>query len=80
MGEFWAGMGDVRIDLVQCLRKRTGREAIFPAGIGLNMVLPGLEIECTNCKKAIPFADIRVGPPTEQFGTLSYLCENCCLS
>ena len=80
VGEFWAGLGDIRIDLVQCLRKQTKCEEIFPAGLGLHMVLPGLEIECTNCGKAIAFADIRVGPPTEQFGNLSYLCEDCCLA
>jgi len=79
VGEFWAGIGDIRIDLVQCLRERTNRKEILPAGIGLNMLLPRLEIECTNCKKAISFADVRVGPPTEQFGELSYLCEHCCL-
>ena len=79
VGEFWAGLGDVRIDLIQCLRLRTGRTEIFPAGIGLNVHLPKLEIECTNCKRTVPFAKARVGPPTEQFGNLSYLCEHCCL-
>ena len=74
-----AGIGDVRIDLVQCLRERTERKEIFPSGIGLNMHLSELEIECNNCKKTIPFADVSVGPPTEHFGNLSYRCEHCCL-
>ncbi len=80
VGEFWAGIGDIRIDLVQCLRERTGRKEILPAGIGLNVLLPKLEIECTNCKEAVPLGKLRVGPPTEQFGNLSYLCERCCLN
>ncbi|MCK4785749.1 MAG: tetratricopeptide repeat protein, partial [Desulfobacteraceae bacterium] len=79
VGEFWAGIGDVRIDLVQCLRERTGRKEILPAGIGLNVLLPSLDYACTNCKKAVPFANVHVGPPTQQFGNLSYLCRHCYL-
>ncbi|HEG43211.1 MAG TPA: tetratricopeptide repeat protein [Phycisphaerales bacterium] len=79
VGEFWGGIGDYRIDLVQCLRERTGCNEILPAGIGLNVRLPSLEVECTNCGLAISCVKPHVGPPTEQFGNLSYLCDRCYL-
>jgi tetratricopeptide (TPR) repeat protein/ribonuclease BN (tRNA processing enzyme) len=77
IGEFWAGFTDLRISLVKGLRQRSGVPAILPAGLAMHLRLPSLEIECTECKKPRPFSEIKVAPPTDSFGSLSYLCPNC---
>lgn len=77
IGEFWAGFTDLRISLVKGLRQRSGVTAIFPAGLAMHLKLPSLEIECTECKKPAPFSEIKVAPPTENFGSLAYLCPSC---
>ena len=79
VGEFWAGLTDLRIDLVKGLRVRAGTEAILPAGIGMHLHLPGMEVECTECRAKIPFGDVRVAPPANPFGALGYLCTRCFL-
>ncbi len=79
VGEFWAGLADLRIDLVQGLRGIANTNAILPAGLGLNIALPGMEIECTECTTKVPFDRIQVAPPADRFGNLSYLCPNCLL-
>jgi tetratricopeptide (TPR) repeat protein/ribonuclease BN (tRNA processing enzyme) len=79
VSEFWAGLGDLRISLVQAIRERTGNKAILPASIGMQIHLPGLEVECTQCAKKVPFEQVRVAPPAARFGNLSYLCESCML-
>lgn len=77
--EFWAGLSDIRIDLVKGIRERTGNKRILPAGIGLYVTLPEIEVECTECRAKIPFDDIRVSPPADRFGNLAYLCPKCVL-
>ena len=77
IGEFWAGFTDLRISLVKGLRQRSGLNAISPAGLAMHIRLPSLEIECTECKKPTPFSAIIVAPPTDNFGSLAYLCPNC---
>lgn len=77
VGEFWAGLADLRIDLTQGLRQRTKNSAILPTGLGFHLHLPTLEVECTCCQKRIPFGNIRVSPASTPFGPLGYLCERC---
>jgi Tfp pilus assembly protein PilF/ribonuclease BN (tRNA processing enzyme) len=77
--EFWAGLSDLRIDLVKGIRERTGNKHILPAGIGLHVTLPEVEIECTECRSKVPFDDVRVSPPADRFGDLAYLCPRCML-
>ncbi len=77
VGEFWAGITDLRIDLVQGLRALCETEAILPASIGLQVKPGTLEVRCTNCRKWIGLGDIRVGSPGTEFGALSYLCRHC---
>lgn len=79
IGEFWAGFADLRILLVKGLRQRSGVEAVFPAGLALHLKLPSLEIECTECGKSLPFTKVKVAPPTDEFGSLAYLCPKCLL-
>jgi Tfp pilus assembly protein PilF/ribonuclease BN (tRNA processing enzyme) len=77
IGEFWAGFTDLRISLVKCLCQRSGVKAILPAGLAMHVRLPALEIECTNCAQPCPFSKIKVAPPTDNFGSLAYLCPDC---
>jgi len=79
ISEFWAGLTDLRIDLVQAIRKHTKNNAILPASIGMHVHLPSLEVQCTQCAKPVPFEKVRVAPPANRFGNLSYLCESCML-
>ena len=77
IGEFWAGFADLRIHLVKGLRERSGVKEILPAGIGMHIKLPSLEIECTECHKYTPFTQVKIAPPTDNFGSQSYLCPGC---
>lgn len=77
IGEFWAGFTDLRISLVKGLRQRSGVEAVLPAGLAMHLQLPSLEIECTECRKPTAFSTVKVAPPTDNFGSLAYLCPNC---
>ena len=77
IGEFWAGFTDLRISLVKGLRQRSGMSAVLPAGLAMHLHLPSLEIECTECDQLTPFAQIRVAPPTDNFGSVAYLCPSC---
>jgi ribonuclease BN (tRNA processing enzyme) len=77
MGEFWAGLADLRIDLTQSLRQRTKNAAILPTGVGFHLHLPSIEVECTCCQKLIACTRVRVAPASTPFGTLGYLCELC---
>ena len=79
IGEFWAGFTDLRISLVKGLRQRSGVQTVLPAGLAMHIRLPSLEIECTECKKPTPFSEIKFAPPTDNFGSLAYLCPACVL-
>ena len=80
IGEFWAGLTDLRIPLVKGLQERSGIGHILPSGLGMHMHLPSLDVECTECRKMTPFERIRVAPPADSFGNLGYLCEGCILN
>ncbi|MBL9130487.1 MAG: hypothetical protein JNG86_04760, partial [Verrucomicrobiaceae bacterium] len=78
VGEFWAGLADIRIDLIKGLRGRTGSKIpILPTGLGFHLKLPSLEVECTGCKKPVPHDNIKIAPATSPFGPLGYLCPRC---
>ncbi|GEP46388.1 tetratricopeptide repeat protein [Brevifollis gellanilyticus] len=77
IGEFWAGFTDLRIPLVKGLRLHSGLKNVLPAGLSMHLRLPSLDIECTECRKPTPFTDIKVAPPTDNFGSLAYLCPGC---
>jgi Tfp pilus assembly protein PilF/ribonuclease BN (tRNA processing enzyme) len=79
IGEFWAGFTDLRIPLVKGLRQLSGVKAVLPAGLAMHLRLPSLDIECTKCNKPTPFSEIKVAPPTDNFGSLAYLCPGCLL-
>jgi hypothetical protein len=79
IGEFWAGLTDLRIGLVKGIRQRSGCKLVLPAGLAMHIKLPSLDVECTECGAATPIAEVRVAPPTHNFGDLSYLCPKCLL-
>ena len=63
VGEFWAGLADIRIDLIK--------------GLGFHLKLPSLDVECTGCRKPVPHHQIKIAPATSPFGPLGYLCPHC---
>jgi tetratricopeptide (TPR) repeat protein len=77
IGEFWAGYTDLRISLVKGLRQRTGLKDILPAGLGMHIKLPSLDIECTQCHNWTPFTQVKIAPPSDNFGRQAYLCSRC---
>jgi tetratricopeptide (TPR) repeat protein/ribonuclease BN (tRNA processing enzyme) len=82
VGEFWAGLEDIRIDLIRGIRHQVktvlAREIpILPTGIGFHLQLPTLQVECTACRKFTPYEWIKVAPATSPFGPLGYLCPGC---
>ncbi len=79
VSEFWAGRADFRIDLVKGIREITRNPQILPASIGMHVLLPGMEVECTSCREKIAFGDVRVASPPNQYGNLGYLCPRCVL-
>ena len=77
IGEFWAGLADLRLDLITGIRLRSGNNAVFPACLGLHLSVPELHIRCTRCKEKIPPSKVRIAPPLKEFGMLGYLCDTC---
>jgi hypothetical protein len=77
ISEFWAGLADLRIDLVQGLRQLCGTNAILPGSVGLLINPRTFQIACTACRMWVPVDRIAVGSPAMQFGPLSYLCPEC---
>jgi tetratricopeptide (TPR) repeat protein len=77
VGEFWAGLADLRLPLITGIRQRSGVDAVFPACLGLSLRLPDLTIRCTHCKAQVPFSRIKITPPLKEFGLLGYLCDGC---
>ncbi|MES2658352.1 MAG: MBL fold metallo-hydrolase [Verrucomicrobiota bacterium] len=77
IGEFWAGLADLRLDLISGIRLRSGKNAVLPACLGLGLSLPDLKIRCSQCKKRFPAEKIRITPPLREFGLLGYLCTDC---
>jgi len=83
VSEFWAGLDDARILLLQGLRKRCKTSNILPGGVGLLVKVTcepmSFQILCTNCKEWTQHEKIKVGSPSTSFGPLNYLCPDCCL-
>ncbi len=83
ISEFWAGLDDARILLLQGLRNRCKTDNILPGGVGLLVKVTcepmSFQILCTNCKKWTQHEKIKVGSSSVSFGPLNYLCPDCCL-
>jgi ribonuclease BN (tRNA processing enzyme) len=80
LGEFWAGLTDLRIPLVKGIQERSGVKHILPSGLGMHLRLPSRDVECTKCNKPTPIAKLKVAPPTDSFGNLGYFCDDCMLN
>ena len=83
ISEFWAGLADARILLLQALRNRCKTNNILPGGVGLLVKVTceptSFQILCTYCKKWIQHERIKVTSSSVPFGPLNYLCPDCCL-
>jgi len=79
VGEFWAGLDDLRLEIVGGIRSRTGIPSVIPACLGLRLNLTDLTIRCTKCANGCRVESIKVTPPTSPFGDLGYLCPDCVL-
>ena len=83
ISEFWAGLDDARILLLQGLRNRCNTNNILPGGVGLLVKVTckplSFQILCTNCKKWTQHEKIKIGSSSVSFGPLNYLCPDCCL-
>jgi ribonuclease BN (tRNA processing enzyme) len=77
VSEFWAGLADLRIDLVQGLREACGTKAILPGSIGLLVHPETRNVRCSNCGKWAPCDQIGVSSPAIALGPLTYLCADC---
>jgi ribonuclease BN (tRNA processing enzyme) len=77
IGEFWAGFADMRIDIAKGLKRINDKAVIVPSSIGLFINPKNGEIECTNCKRWEPAANIHVTAAKEEFGPLGYICSLC---
>jgi len=83
ISEFWAGLADARILLLQGLRNRCNTANILPGGVGLLVKVTcqpmSFQVYCTTCEKWTQHEKIKVGSPSVSFGPLTYLCPDCCL-
>jgi tetratricopeptide (TPR) repeat protein len=73
VGEFWAGLADLRLDLIAGIRLRSGSPAVLPACLGLRLRLKDFTVRCTRSGKQVPAAMVKVAPPLKEFGELGYL-------
>lgn len=77
IGEYWAGLADIRLETVQGLRLATGKEKIYPTSVGM-MIDPGTrKIRCSSCQEWVLPNQIFIAPPTVKLGRLLYLCQLC---
>lgn len=79
VGEFWAGLEDLRIDLVDGVRTMSANPNVFPTSIGMTVSLESGRISCSTCKIPVLPEKVRVTSPTELFGSLGYYCPMCTL-
>jgi tetratricopeptide (TPR) repeat protein len=89
IGEFWAGLADLRVDIVQGLRQvqRRGEtvpsNAVLPTSVGLFVDPKTCDIQCSKCgdwtsyERITVAAPVSFGSPAQKFGPLSYLCPLC---
>jgi hypothetical protein len=84
MSEFWAGKGDIRIQLAKKLKKDLvikdkdmNRINILPGDIGLRISLDNMKIICSKCGNEISGKDMTAVTPTDEFGQIRYCCPSC---
>ena len=79
IGEFWAGLEDLRIDLTSGVREMSANANIFPTSIGMTVDLEDNRIVCSTCQRTISAENVRVTAATVLFGPLGYHCPTCTL-
>ena len=81
--EFCCTNGDFRIDFIKTIKKELGRRingCILPGEIGFNIFLPGLQFECTICKRKTEAKQMYVVSPQKEYGKIQYICRQCASS
>lgn len=79
IGEFWAGLEDLRIDLASGAREMSANVNVFPTSIGMTVNLENGKVVCSTCRMPISPEKVRVTAATELFGSLGYHCPACTL-
>lgn len=77
VGEFWAGITDLRVDLVDGLRALCKTDAIIPASIGLQIKPSNRQVRCTKCSEWTSLSEVGISSSATEFGPLGYHCRHC---
>lgn len=82
LSEFWNGIEDIRFIVSKQLwrlsmRKRVDTRVVLPTEIGMRVSLKTLGIKCSSCGTYAKC--VTLIRPSQPFGKLEYLCENCVL-
>ncbi len=79
VSEFWGGLTDMRMLIVEALRQDCGMKSILPGSVGMLMNPRDWTVQCTACKEWCAYDRILVLGPERPFGPLQYLCRECLL-
>lgn len=78
--EFGGHEGDIRLELIQKMRREVSSETvILPGDAGLHIDLQTLTVRCTVTGAAVDPACLRVAKSRQAFGHLQYLSPDCIL-
>lgn len=78
--EFGGHEGDIRLELIQKMRREVSSETvILPGDAGLNIDLKTLTVRCTVTGVAVDPACLRIAKSRQAFGHLQYLSPDCIL-
>ncbi len=79
ISEFWAGKGDIRKELVKCLRKETNYDYIYPGDIGMCFFLDQATFLCNLCGAEQRLEQLKVIRPDVEYSPIFNICSECIL-
>lgn len=79
LAEFWGGLGDIRIETAEVLRKYLIdlEVDLLPSDIGLTLFLDNRTYLCSSCKQTVTFKDRRIVKCGNVNKSLVCLCKEC---
>lgn len=80
VSEFWAGKGDVRMELARALRKSTGYKYIYPGDIGMTFFLDQPTFLCGHCEKEEKLENLNIIRSGIEYSGILTFCNECILS
>lgn len=80
LSEFWAGKGDVRMELIRALRRETGYDCIYPGDIGMMFFLDQPTFLCSYCGKEESLIKLNIIKKGIEYARLENVCSGCILS